>query len=183
MAGPLRGQGERGSAHPPKVKSTPATSGPRSSMAHRPPTPPTRRRRQRANGANSHAPRLQPPNSPPLRSGGRPSWATAPSPEPEPRGRTQPRQAAPAPKPRLTSPSAFQQNTVTRNTPQARNISFTQPSRQPSAGGATGAFEFLTFVLCLSPFWITSTDKVSWPQGDQFLGWGMWHSCQGPPAP
>ena len=30
-------------------------------MAHRPSIPPTRRRRQRAHGANSHAPRLHPP--------------------------------------------------------------------------------------------------------------------------
>ena len=29
-------------------------------MAHRPPTPPTRQQRQRAHGANSHAPRLIP---------------------------------------------------------------------------------------------------------------------------
>ena len=40
-------------------------------MAHRPPTPPTRRQRQRAHGANSHAPRLKPPSSAPLRS----DWA------------------------------------------------------------------------------------------------------------
>ena len=66
---------------------------------------------ERAHGASSHAPRLQPPSSTPLRSGGLPLWATAPSPEPGPRGRTKPRPATPAPKPRLTSPSAFQQNT------------------------------------------------------------------------
>ena len=96
------------------LQSTPAASGPRSSMAHRPPTPPTRRRRQRAHGANSHAPWLQPPSSTPLRSGGLPLWATAPSPEPGPWGRTKPRPATPAPKPRPTSPSAFQQHTGTR---------------------------------------------------------------------
>ena len=107
------------------LQSTPATSGPRSSMAHRPPTPPTRRRRQRAHGANSHAPRLQPPSSTPLRSGGLPLWATAPSPEPRPRGRTKPRPATPAPKPRLTSPSAFQQNIGTRKLTRERNISCT----------------------------------------------------------
>ena len=38
-------------------QSTPATSGPRSPMAHRPPAPPTPRRRPRAHGANSHPPR------------------------------------------------------------------------------------------------------------------------------
>ena len=133
MTGPRR----EGQCTPPQ--STPATSGPRSSMAHRPPTPPTRRRRQRAHGANSHAPRLQPPSSTPLRSGGLPLWATAPSPEPGPRGRTKPRPATPAPKPGLTSPSAFQQNIGTRKMTRERNVSCTQPSRQPNAGGATGA--------------------------------------------
>ena len=59
--------------------------------------------------------------------------------EPGPRGRTKPRPATPAPKPRLTSPSAFQQNTGTRKMTRERNISCTQPSRQPSAGGATDA--------------------------------------------
>ena len=108
-------------------------------MAHRPPTPPTRRRRRRAHGANSHAPRLQPPSSTPLRSGGLPLWATALSPEPGPRGRTQPRPATPAPKPRLTSPPAFEQNIGTRKMTRERNISCTQPSRQPNTGGATDA--------------------------------------------
>ena len=123
------------------LQSTPATYWPRSSMAHRPPTPPTRRRRQRAHGANSHAPRLQPPSSAPLKSGGLPSWATVLSPEsePGPRGRTQPRPTTPAPKPGLTSPSAFQQNTGTRKMTRERNVSCTQPNRQPNAGGATDA--------------------------------------------
>ena len=94
---------------------------------------------QRAHGANSHAPRLQPPSSTPLRSGELPLWATAPLPEPGPRGRTKPRPATPAPKPRLTSPSALQQNIGTRKMTRERNISCTQPSRQPSAGGATDA--------------------------------------------
>ena len=112
------------------LQSTPATSGPRSPMAHRPPTPPTRRRRQRAHGANIHAPQLQPPSSPPLRSGGLPLWATALSPEPGPRGRTQPRPATPAPKPRLTSPSAFQQNISQVNDTRAEYI---MHSAQPAA--------------------------------------------------
>ena len=37
--------------------------------------------------SNSHAPRLPPPSSTPLRSGGLPLWATAISPEPGPRGK------------------------------------------------------------------------------------------------
>ena len=111
----LCGAKARGAVHtPPNPQSTPATSGPRSSMAHRPQTPPTRRRRQRAHGANSHAPWLQAPSSTPLRSGGLPLWATAPSPEPIPRGRAQPRPAKPAPKPWLTSPSVLQHNTRTK---------------------------------------------------------------------
>ena len=136
---PPRGQGERGSAHTPKAQSTPAASGPRSPMAHRPATPPTRRRRQRAHGANSHTPRLQLPSSTPLRSGGLPLWATALSPEPGPRGRTQLGPATPAPKPRPTSPSALQPNAGTRKMTRERNVSCAQPSRQPSAGGATDA--------------------------------------------
>ena len=76
--------------------------------------------------SNSHAPRLQPPSSTPLRSGGLPLWATAPSPEPGLRGRTKPRPATPAPKPRLTSPSAFQQNIGTRKmTRERRNMKMT----------------------------------------------------------
>lgn len=43
------------------------------------------------------------------------------------------------PKPRLTSPSALQQNIGTRKMTRERNISCTQPSRQPNAGGAAGA--------------------------------------------
>ena len=75
------------------------------------------------------APRLQPPSPPPLRSGGLPLWATALSPEPGPRGRTQPRPAKPAPA--LSLPT-------TKMTPE-RNISCTQPSQQPNAGGARDA--------------------------------------------
>jgi hypothetical protein len=78
-------------------------------------------------------------NGPDSRACGLPLWATALSPEPEPWGRTQPRPATPAPKPRPTSPSAFQQNTRTRKMTRERNISCTQPSRQPNAGGATDA--------------------------------------------
>ena len=152
MAGPLRGQGERESAHPSKAPPRHLGPGRRwpTALQHRPPdsganapTAPTRPRRQRAHGANSHAPRLQPPSSTLLRtltlSGGLPLWVTALSPEPGPRGRTKPRPATPAPKPRPTLPSAFQQNMGTRKMTPERNISFTQPSRQPNAGGATDA--------------------------------------------
>ena len=86
--------------------------------------------------ANSHAPRLQPAmSSPPLRIGGLPFWATACTTrfcqsqscgEERNRGRPRPRQ-----KPRLTSPTAFQQNIGTRKMTQGRDISSTQPSRQP----------------------------------------------------
>ena len=77
------------------------------------------------------------PSSTPLRSGGLPLWAAAPSPGPQ--GRTKPRPATPAPKPGLKSPSAFQQNIGTRKMTRERNISRTQPSRQPNAAGATDA--------------------------------------------
>jgi len=45
-----------------------------------------------------------------------------------------------APKPRLTSPSAFQQNIGTRKMTRERNVSCTQPSRQPNARGATDMY-------------------------------------------
>ena len=135
----LCGAKARGTVYPPP-KAPPRHLGPGrplpTALQHR---PPTRQRRQRAHGANSHAPRLQPPSSTPLRSGGLPLWATTPSPEPGPRGRTKPRPATPAPKPGLTSPSAFQQNTGTRKMTRERDVSCTQPSRQPNAGGATDA--------------------------------------------
>ena len=93
------------------LQSTPATSGPPppSNLAH-PATAPTRPRRQQPRTPAS----TQPPSSPPLSSGGLPSWAIVSSPEPGPWGRTQPRPVKPAPKPRLTLPSAPQQNSETR---------------------------------------------------------------------
>ena len=140
MAGPLRGQGERGSAHPPKqprgIWVQIADGPPPSNTAH-PTTAPTRPRRQQPR-TPAPTPELNAAQSP-LRSGGLPLWATAPSPEPGPRGRTEPRPATPAPKPRLTSPSAFQQNTGTRKMTRERNISCTQPSQQPNAFGAADA--------------------------------------------
>ena len=48
-----------------------------------------------------------------------------------------------------------------------QNISYTQSSRQPSAGGET-----LTFVLVSQPVLTTSTYVAAWPQGDQILGGG-----------
>ena len=132
MVGSLRGQGI-------PLQRASATSGPMSSMAHRPPTPPTRRRRQRAYGASSHALRLQPPSSTPLRSRGLSLWVIALSPEPGPLGRTQARPATPAPKPRLASPSAFQLNKETKKATRERNIRFTRPSWQPNDGGSADA--------------------------------------------
>ena len=80
--------------------------------------------------APTHSRRQQPRTPAPT------SELNATSPEPGPRGRTKPRPATPAPKPGLTSPSAFQQNTGTRKMTRERNVPCTQPSRQPSAGGA-----------------------------------------------
>ena len=43
-----------------------------------------------------------------------------------------------------------------------------------------------SFEFCLrtsTHFCITSTDEVAWPQGDEFLGGGMWHTGPGPSFP
>ena len=37
--------------------------------------------------------------------------------------------------------------------------------------------------LVSTGFWATSTDKVSWPQGYQFRGGGLWHTGPGPSSP
>ena len=135
MAGPLRGQGGRDSAHPsnapPRHLGRPGRRWP-TALQPRP------------SGDGANAPTATHPGSNPRAHQnsavvGLPSWATAPSSEPGQRGRTQPRPTKPAPKPRLASPSAFQKNIWTRNMTRERNISCTQPSRQPNAGGATDA--------------------------------------------
>ena len=91
---------------------------------------------------------------------------TAVSPEPGPRGRTQPRPVTPAPKPGLGSPSAFQLNTGTRKMTRERNISCTQPSRQPNAGGATDAHTPTPPAACdrnaLSALWKLGSGHLTW---------------------
>ena len=64
---------------------------------------------------------------------------------------------------------------------------------QSSMSGGTRGRSFtglfappLTFDFCLStsiPVLTTSTCVVAWPQGDQFLGGGMWHTGPGPSYP
>ena len=120
------------------LQSTPATSGPRSSVAYRPPTPPTRRGPTRPR-------RLQPrtPAPTPELNATQKWWAAFMGDRAFARARAAGKNETEAGHARAKAEAdialSLPADTGTRKMTRERNISYTQPSWQQNAGGVTHA--------------------------------------------